>query len=95
MGNKLVWPIIAIVCALAIGGGLYFGLRGSGNDGEGGASLSNGGRGAAGGVTVYTTRTGERYHRGGCQYLSRSKIPMSLSTAKARYRPCSRCGPPR
>ena len=44
---------------------------------------------------VYITRTGECYHRGNCGYLRRSKIPMKLSQAKNRYRPCSRCGPPR
>ena len=43
-------------------------------------------------VTVYITRTGEKYHRSGCQYLSQSKIAISLSDARARgYTPCSRC----
>jgi hypothetical protein len=27
-------------------------------------------------ITVYVTRTGAKYHRDGCRYLSRSKIPM-------------------
>lgn len=43
-------------------------------------------------VTVYITRTGEKYHRSGCQYLRESKIPIELATAKARgYTACSRC----
>lgn len=43
-------------------------------------------------VTVYITRTGEKYHRNGCQYLSQSKIPVSLSDAKAQgYTACSVC----
>jgi hypothetical protein len=43
---------------------------------------------------VYVTETGECYHRGDCQYLSHSKIPISLKEAKARgYRPCSVCEP--
>ncbi|ACA59236.1 copper amine oxidase domain protein [Candidatus Desulforudis audaxviator MP104C] len=47
-------------------------------------------------VTVYVTRTGSKYHRGGCRYLSKSQIPMSLSNAKASgYTACSVCGPPR
>lgn len=47
-------------------------------------------------VTVYITRTGKKYHRGTCRYLSRSKIPVSLENAKARgYGPCSVCSPPR
>ena len=47
-------------------------------------------------VTVYVTKTGEKYHRAGCQYLARSQIPMSLADAKAAgYTPCSKCGPPR
>ena len=44
-------------------------------------------------VTVYGTRTGKKYHRSGCRYLSRSKIPISLSEAKQRYGPCSVCRP--
>jgi len=46
-------------------------------------------------ITVYVTRTGAKYHRSGCRYLSKSKIPMSLSSAKAAgYGPCSVCNPP-
>ena len=44
-------------------------------------------------VTVYVTRTGKKYHRDGCRYLRRSKIPMSLTAAKQRYGPCSVCRP--
>ena len=44
---------------------------------------------------VYVTRTGAKYHRDGCRYLSKSKIPIRLSEAKARgYGPCSVCNPP-
>ena len=58
---------------------------------------------AAGAVTgtaadpiVYITRTGSKYHRAGCRYLSHSAIPIRLSVAKARgYTPCSVCDPPR
>lgn len=43
-------------------------------------------------VTVYITRTGSKYHRSGCQYLSTSKISISLDDAKSRgYTACSRC----
>jgi hypothetical protein len=45
-------------------------------------------------VTVYVTRTGGKYHSAGCQYLSKSCIPISLSDAKASYGPCSKCNPP-
>ena len=46
-------------------------------------------------TTVYVTRTGEKYHRPGCQYLSKSCIPLDLSLAKSRgYTPCSICRPP-
>ena len=42
--------------------------------------------------TVYVTNTGSKYHRAGCQYLRKSKIPISLSDAKAQgYSACSRC----
>jgi micrococcal nuclease len=45
-------------------------------------------------TTVYVTRTGAKYHRDGCRYLSRSQIPMSLSDAKLSYSACSVCRPP-
>lgn len=43
--------------------------------------------------TVYITRTGVKYHRDGCRYLSKSKIPISLTDAKRGYSPCSVCNP--
>lgn len=43
-------------------------------------------------MTVYITKTGSKYHRSGCQYLSKSKISISLDDAKSRgYTACSRC----
>lgn len=45
-------------------------------------------------TTVYVTRTGAKYHRDGCRYLSRSRIPMSLSDAQQSYSACSVCRPP-
>lgn len=49
---------------------------------------------AGGGVTVYVTRTGEKYHRDGCSYL-KSRIAISLQDAVNQgYTPCSRCQPP-
>ena len=45
-------------------------------------------------VTVYVTNTGAKYHRDGCRYLSKSRIPMSLTDAKAAgYPPCKVCKP--
>lgn len=44
--------------------------------------------------TVYITRTGERYHRGGCRYLRQSRIPIKKSEAIANgYTPCKVCRP--
>ncbi|MGA2496919.1 MAG: hypothetical protein ABSH20_04215 [Tepidisphaeraceae bacterium] len=46
-------------------------------------------------VTVHVTRTGKKYHRAGCAYLSKSDIPITLDQAKAKgYTPCSKCNPP-
>jgi hypothetical protein len=46
-------------------------------------------------ITVFITRTGEKYHRDGCRYLSRSKIATTLKDAVANgYGPCSVCRPP-
>jgi hypothetical protein len=44
-------------------------------------------------ITVYVTRTGEKYHRDGCRYLRQSRIPMSLKEAAKRFGPCSVCKP--
>lgn len=44
--------------------------------------------------TVYVTRTGDKYHRDGCQYLRQSKIAMTKSDAiNSGYTACSRCNP--
>jgi hypothetical protein len=45
-------------------------------------------------ITVFVTRTGAKYHRDGCRYLSRSRIPMSLNEAARRFEPCKVCKPP-
>lgn len=43
-------------------------------------------------TTVYGTATGSKYHKSGCRYLSKSKIPMTLSEAKASgLTACSVC----
>jgi hypothetical protein len=48
------------------------------------------------GQTVYITRTGKKYHRENCRYLSQSKFSMSLKDAKAKgYTACSVCRPAR
>lgn len=47
-------------------------------------------------ITVYITRTGTKYHRSGCRYLSKSKIAISLKNAEASgYDACKICNPPR
>lgn len=47
------------------------------------------------GTTVYVTKTGKKYHRSSCTYLSQSKIEIDLEEAKDRgYGRCSKCKPP-
>ena len=60
------------------------------------AGASVAGASASGGATiVYITATGHCYHRAGCRYLSKSKIPITLAKAKAEgYRACKVCDPP-
>jgi len=46
-------------------------------------------------ITVYITKTGNKYHRDGCKYLSVGKIPIDLKQALGEgYSPCSLCSPP-
>lgn len=43
-------------------------------------------------ITVYVTNSGKKYHQTGCQYLSNSKIAISLDEAELEgYEPCSKC----
>lgn len=45
--------------------------------------------------TVHYTRTGSKYHSGGCRYLSRSDYECSLQEAlNMGLSACSRCSPP-
>ena len=44
--------------------------------------------------TVYITKSGSKYHRAGCRYLNKSKIPIDKQEAIARgYSPCKVCKP--
>jgi micrococcal nuclease len=60
------------------------------------AGASAAGASASGGAAiVYITATGHCYHRAGCRYLSKSKIPITLAKAEAEgYRACEVCDPP-
>ncbi len=45
-------------------------------------------------TVVYITKTGEKYHRDGCRYLSQSKIKVSKADAvKNRFGACKVCKP--
>jgi len=46
-------------------------------------------------ATVYTTKAGKKYHRAGCQYLSKSQIKTTVKDAQANgYTACKVCRPP-
>jgi DNA-entry nuclease len=46
------------------------------------------------GDIVHATRTGKKYHRAGCRFLSKSDIPMGRSEAEAKgLTPCGVCQP--
>jgi micrococcal nuclease len=46
-------------------------------------------------ATVYVTETGRSYHRDGCPYLQRTRLPIPLPEAAALgYAPCGFCLPP-
>lgn len=46
-------------------------------------------------LTVYITNSGAKYHADGCRFLSKSRIPISLEDAKAKFQPCAVCNPPK
>ena len=69
----------------------------NGNASDSDATVSNPADQTAGSsdVIVHITRTGEKYHSAGCQYLRKSDIEVTLSEAIARgLTPCSKCNPP-
>lgn len=45
-------------------------------------------------TTVYITKSGKKYHIDGCRFLSKNKIPIPLSEAIKKYKPCNVCKPP-
>lgn len=46
-----------------------------------------------GGATVYINKSGSKYHRAGCRYLTNKSIPVSRRTAVGRYGACTVCKP--
>lgn len=51
---------------------------------------------ASGDTIVYVTRSGEKYHKRNCQYLSKSCIEIMLADAvDSGYTRCSKCNPPK
>ncbi len=74
--------------------GAYFTPSGKGDE-EGGKNGDRQGEepeDALGQETVFVTNYGTRYHRDGCEYLKRSKIPITLDAARERgYVPCKVC----
>ena len=45
-------------------------------------------------IQVFITNTGKKYHKDGCRYLSKSKIPINKNAAISRgYGACSVCRP--
>ena len=44
------------------------------------------------GITVYITKSGEKYHTESCQW---GNISLSLSEAREHYSPCRHCNPPK
>ncbi len=46
-------------------------------------------------ATIYVTKTGTKYHCEGCQFLTKSKIPIDLKETREKCQPCSVCNPPK
>lgn len=43
--------------------------------------------------SVYITKNGKCYHKGGCKHLKKSKIKMDKEEAEKYYSPCKNCKP--
>ena len=46
------------------------------------------------GTEVYVSRTGTKYHREDCRFVTKSKIPTTLQRVLSKYTACGVCGPP-
>jgi len=44
---------------------------------------------------VYTTASGQKYHRKDCLYLQGTMSPVPLEEALVTHEPCTVCNPPR
>lgn len=44
---------------------------------------------------VFITASGMKYHREGCRFLNKTKLPIPLEDARKKYQPCSVCNPPK
>jgi hypothetical protein len=84
--RQLRWIVVTLAFALSVGG--------SGQTSFRWLTVSAQEKVDPATITVYVTRTGGKYHRDGCRYLRRSRIPMSLREAARRFGPCSVCRPP-
>ena len=94
--GTLGWAFSRSSAPVTSGVGSASGAVGSGEaSGSSAGAAAPSGSSSGGNPIVYITATGECYHRSGCRYLSKSRIPIRLKEAKARgYRPCSVCDPP-
>ena len=45
-------------------------------------------------IIVYVTKSGRKYHKEGCRFLSKSSMPIKFKEAKEKYSPCKVCNPP-
>lgn len=42
---------------------------------------------------IFVTEEGDKYHKGNCRYLNKSKISIDLNNVKGKYQPCGVCKP--
>jgi len=74
--------------------GIFEAWESSGDEKDGGDSENGSGEydGDNGEKTVYVTNYGSKYHEDGCEYLKKSKKPISLENAIQKgYTPCKVC----
>ena len=45
-------------------------------------------------TAVFVSRTGAKYHREDCRFVSKSKLPTTLQRVLGKYTACGVCGPP-
>ena len=92
--KNLVWAAVGVTFVAIVAIGLYVRVKENPAQPMAADYLASPSHTDTSDTTVFVTRAGLWYHRGGCRDLQKSRIPVKLSQVQQYCRPCSKCRPP-